>query len=131
MFRQLLLATLLSSSLWAQSSPAPANPQDSSQSPPPSSAQAQPPANPGDLAQMRRDLDLMDSMLNNMNSEITFLRDQNLQILLNTNSRMWAMLIRDLRLQLNREEQRPTRAPEPPAATRPGSDNSPTGKKPK
>ena len=37
---------------------------------------------------MRTDLDRMESLLNNMSSEITFLRDQNLQILLNTNGRI-------------------------------------------
>ena len=64
------------------------------------------PAMDDDLAQMRTDLDRMESLLNNMSSEITFLHDQNLQILLNTNARMWTMLIRDLRQQLAREEQR-------------------------
>ena len=57
-----------------------------------------------DLAQMRTDLNHMESLLNNMSSEITFLRDQNLQILLNSNARMWTILIRDLRLQIDREE---------------------------
>jgi hypothetical protein len=41
-----------------------------------------------------------------MSSEIEFLHDQNLQILLRTNSRMWTMLIQDLRKQIAREEQR-------------------------
>ena len=58
------------------------------------------------LTQMRTDLGHMESLLNNMSSEITFLRDQNLQILLNTNARMWTILIRDLRLQIDREEER-------------------------
>jgi hypothetical protein len=55
---------------------------------------------------MRTDLNHMESLLNNMSSEITFLRDQNLQILLNSNARMWTILIHDLRLQIDREEQR-------------------------
>jgi hypothetical protein len=55
---------------------------------------------------MRTDLNHMESLLNNMSSEITFLRDQNLQILLNSNARMWTILIRDLRLQIDREERR-------------------------
>ena len=50
-----------------------------------------------DVAQMRTDLDRMESLLGNMSSEIEFLRDQNLQILLRTNAQMWTMLIRDLR----------------------------------
>jgi hypothetical protein len=63
------------------------------------------PATPGDdLAQMRTDLDRMESLLGNMSSEIEFLRDQNLQILLRTNAQMWTMLIRDLRRQVDREE---------------------------
>jgi hypothetical protein len=63
------------------------------------------PAAPGDdLAQMRTDLDRMESLLGNMSSEIEFLRDQNLQILLRTNAQMWTMLIRDLRRQVDREE---------------------------
>ena len=50
----------------------------------------------------------------NMTSEILFLRDQNLQILLRTNSQMWTMLIRDMREQIAREEQRRA-APTQPA----------------
>lgn len=59
-----------------------------------------------DLAQMRTDLDRMESLLGNMSSEIEFLRDQNLQILLRTNAQMWIILIRDLRRQVDREERR-------------------------
>ena len=58
------------------------------------------------LQQMRADLNQMESLMNNMSSEITFLRDQNLQILLNTNVRMWTILIRNLRAQLDEEEQK-------------------------
>jgi hypothetical protein len=53
---------------------------------------------------MRADLNQMESLMNNMSSEINFLRDQNLQILLNTNVRMWTILIRDLRQQLDDEQ---------------------------
>ena len=67
----------------------------------------QPPATPdSDLAQMRTDLDRMDSLLGNMSSEIEFLRDQNLQILLRTNAQMWRMLISVMRRQVDREERR-------------------------
>jgi hypothetical protein len=67
---------------------------------------------------MRTDLNHMESLLNNMSSEITFLRDQNLQILLNSNARMWTILIRDLRLQIDREEQCRTGKKTPAAAER-------------
>ena len=70
------------------------------------SAVQQPPAvSNADLARMRTDLDRMESLLGNMSSEVEFLRDQNLQILLRTNVQMWTILIRDLRRQMDREEQ--------------------------
>jgi hypothetical protein len=78
---------------------------------PPPSPSAAPPADR--VQQMRSDLNQMESLMNNMQSEINFLRDQNLQILLNTNVRMWTILIRDLRMQLNDEEQRRTLVPSP------------------
>ena len=92
---------------------------------PPAPAQATPSTSspaPDRIQQMRADLNQMESLMNNMQSEINFLRDQNLQILLNTNVRMWTILIRDLRRQLDdQEQQRPTcessptkpKAPEP------------------
>jgi len=58
--------------------------------------------------QMRADLNQMESLMNNMQGEINFVRDQNLQILLNTNVRMWTILIRDLRRQLDEEQRRPS-----------------------
>ena len=71
-------------------------------------------ATPSDeLAQMRTDLDRMESLLGNMSSEIEFLRDQNLQILLRSNAQMWLILIRDLRGQIDREEQQRSRVPQP------------------
>jgi len=57
------------------------------------------------LSQMRADLNRLESLNLNMSSEIEFLRDQNLQILLRTNSQMWTVLIHDLRRQIEREEQ--------------------------
>jgi len=69
------------------------------------SAQPSPPQAGDDLAQIRDDLNKMDSLNLNMSSEIEFLHDQNLQILLRTNSQMWTVLIRDLRRQLARQEQ--------------------------
>jgi hypothetical protein len=62
---------------------------------------------------MRDDLNKMESLNMNMSSEIEFLHDQNLQILLRTNSQMWTILIRDLQRQLSHEEQQ--RATMPPA----------------
>jgi len=95
---------------------------------PPSTTPNQPatslaaPACAGDRSQqMRADLNQMESLMGNMQSEINFLRDQNLQILLNTNVRMWTILIRDLRSQLEAEEQRCATAPalSQPHATHP------------
>lgn len=59
-----------------------------------------------ELSQVRDDLNKMESLNMNMSSEIEFLHDQNLQILLRTNSQMWTILIRDMRRQLQQEEQR-------------------------
>ena len=56
----------------------------------------------------------------NMSSEIEFLRDQNLQILLRTNSQMWTILIRDLRLRIERDEQHRLAPPQAPVARNPG-----------
>ena len=84
-------------------------------SPPSASALFFAPAPPLDrIQQMRADLNQMESLMNNMSSEITFLRDQNLQILLNTNVRMWTILIRDLRRQLDEEQSPGLRPLEPP-----------------
>ena len=58
------------------------------------------------LAQMRDDLNKLDSLNTNMSAEIEFLRDQNLQILLRTNVQMWRIMIQDLRRQVEQEEQR-------------------------
>ena len=122
--RQMLFLLLLSSTLWAQSAggqPSPSAQDGQRQAD--TAGQAATRSSPGeandDLAQMRADLNHMEGLLNNMSSEITFLRDQNLQILLNSNARMWTILIRDLRLQIDREEQRRS-GQRPPAAERPG-----------
>ncbi len=99
MLRKMTLLLALSANLFGQQ-PAPTPPN------PPSSNRVQ---------QMRADLNQMESLMNNMQSEINFLRDQNLQILLNTNVRMWTILIRDLRAQLDEEERRgPLPAPVSP-----------------
>ena len=68
---------------------------------------------------MRDDLNKLESLNLNMSSEIEFLHDQNLQILLRTNVQMWTILIRDLRQQVARQEQRqaapPPQRPEKPS----------------
>jgi TolA-binding protein len=96
---------------WAQSA---STPPGATAQGPQSQSGASPQTPPGDdLAQMRADLNQMDSLLGNMSSEIEFLRDQNLQILLRTNARMWTILIRDLRKQVDREEQQRNRGRQP------------------
>jgi hypothetical protein len=97
---RIALALLLTQTLFAQ--------QPSAPPPPP-----QPPPSTDHVEQMRADLNQMESLMNNMQSEINFLRDQNLQILLNTNVRMWTILIRDLRRQLDDEQQHRSAAPVP------------------
>lgn len=85
------------------------------QTSPPSVVQQPSPRTDDGLAQVRDDLNKMDSLNMNMSSEIEFLHDQNLQILLRTNSQMWTILIRDLRRQMQAEEQHRNAAP-PPAS---------------
>ena len=103
----LMLLAMLAASEAQTAAPAPSLP-------PPSGQTAS--AQPGDeLAQMRDDLNKLESLNLNMSSEIEFLRDQNLQILLRTNSQMWTVLIRDLRRQIDREERRRSMMPQPPA----------------
>jgi len=70
-----------------------------------SQAQSQPPQQASDpLAEMRADLNRLDSLNSVMSSQVEFLHDQNLQMLLRNNSQMWAVLIRELRRQIDREE---------------------------
>ncbi len=110
MLKLVLTAMLLTSALFAQVASDPTNPPAT----PPTVTQTQvtPAAQPtDDLSRMSLDLDHMDGLLNNMSSEIEFLHDQNLQILLRTNAQMWTMLLRDMRQQLARERQRQAIAP--------------------
>lgn len=109
----LLLHLALPALGMAQTAPAPAVPSPSAQTTSPQ---------PGDeLTQMRDDLNRLESLNLNMSSEIEFLRDQNLQILLRTNSQMWTVLIRDLRRQIDREEQRRSTMPRPPSGQSSGA----------
>ena len=106
--KQIFFVALLSSALLAQNpAGAGAQPQASTSASP--AGQQSSPATNDPLAQMRDDLNRLESLNLNMSSEIEFLHDQNLQILLRTNSQMWTVLIRDLRRQIEREEQ--TRSP--------------------
>lgn len=77
----------------------------------PAQSSVQPPStmqSDGNSSQIRDDLNKMESLNLNMSSEIEFLHDQNLQILLRTNSQMWTILIRDMRRQLQEQERRST-----------------------
>lgn len=109
--RQIAFLFLLSSALLAQDSSSQRRPEDQASNPaasgPAQVSMRQPTAPAGDeLARMRDDLNKLESLNMNMTSEILFLRDQNLQVLLRTNSQMWTILIRDMREQIEREEQR-------------------------
>ena len=57
--------------------------------------------------QMELDLNQMESLLNNMAAQVSFIRDTNMSILLNTNVQLWSVLIRDLRLQLQEQQRHP------------------------
>ena len=103
---------MISCATWAQSPSTPPGATAQGQQAP-SGASPQTTAPGDDLAQMRTDLDRMESLLGNMSSEIEFLRDQNLQILLRSNAQMWIILIRDLRKQVDREEQQRNRGRQP------------------
>src|ERR1700733_1024856 len=113
--RRVVFLLLFSLPLLAQNSGATLPPSGVGQSPQSQPTTQMAPAQAGnsDLAQMRDDLNKMESLNLNMSSEIEFLHDQNLQILLRTNSQMWTILIRDLQRQLSHEEQQ--RAMMPPA----------------
>jgi len=122
--RQIIFVLLLSSALRAQSSSdqrgAGNQASNHAASGPAQTSVEQPTAAANDeLARMRDDLNKLESLNLNMSSEIEFLRDQNLQILLRTNSQMWTILIRDMRQQIDREERRRA-APQPsPASPKP------------
>ena len=73
---------------------------------------ATPPADPA--RQMELDLNQMESLLNNMAAQVSFVRDTNMSILLNTNVQLWSVLIRDLRLQMQQQQRgsRPNTSPQ-------------------
>ena len=67
-------------------------------------ASSTPGPRPDPAQQMKIDLDQMDSLLNNMATQTSFIRDTNMSILLNTNVRLWSLLLRDLRLQVEAQQ---------------------------
>lgn len=69
----------------------------------PAAAQAQTPAADSG-SHIQRDLDEMESLLNNMATQTSFIRDTNMSILLNTNVRLWSILLRDLRIQVDAQQ---------------------------
>ena len=81
---------------WAQATEPKAQQPAPAQNPAATATQA-PPSRPDAAQQMRVDLDQMESLLNNMATQTSFIRDTNMSILLNTNVRLWSILIRDLR----------------------------------
>jgi hypothetical protein len=70
----------------------------------PPAATANPSSPPDPAHQMQLDLDQMDSLVNNMAAQVSFIRDTNMSILLNTNVRLWTVLIRDLRMQVQEQQ---------------------------
>jgi hypothetical protein len=111
--RNMIFALLVSSVLMGQSPVTPSGVSNQGSSPR-AGAPQQTSSSDSELAQMRHDLSIMESLNNNMSSEIEFLHDQNLQILLRTNAQMWSILIRDLHQQIDREEGRRSSYPAQP-----------------
>ncbi len=118
-FVMALLAMLMSVAAWGQTA-APTPQQPAAAQNAAGAAGANPGLRPDPAQQMKMDLDQMDSLLNNMATQTSFIRDTNMSILLNTNVRLWSMLLRDLRLQVE-EQQRQAGAAQPhkPTSTSP------------
>ncbi len=95
-----VLMALAASAQTADRNPQPSSPQQN----PPQEAAANPPSPPDPAHQMQLDLDQMDSLVNNMATQVSFIRDTNMSILLNTNVRLWTVLIRDLRMQVQEQQ---------------------------
>ena len=93
---------------------APQNPQPSSTPNATNSVPSAPAVQPDPAKQMQLDLDQMDSLVNNMATQVSFIRDTNMSILLNTNVRLWTVLIRDLRLQMQEQQKGLRPAVSPP-----------------
>lgn len=107
----ILLALVMASAASAQT--ADRNPQESSPQQNPTAGTSSASAAPDPAHQMQLDLNQMESLLNNMAAQVSFIRDTNMSILLNTNVQLWSVLIRDLRLQLQEQQRvRPAANPE-------------------
>lgn len=112
--RQIILVFTLTSALLAQNAAGPraAGPAAPNYgAPAQATTQPNPASQQDELARMRDDLNKLESLNLNMSSEIEFLNNQNLQILLRTNVQMWRIVIADLRRQIAREEQYRTTPP--------------------
>jgi hypothetical protein len=70
----------------------------------PPAASPNPALRPDPARQMEQDMNEMESLLNNMAAETTFVKDTNMQILLNTNYRLWSILLRDLRMHMEQQK---------------------------
>ena len=102
-------AMLLSCAAWAQSTlPAQSGALPAQQAT--TTAPAADATTPDPAAQMQRDLDQLESLLNNMATQTSFIHDTNMSILLNTNVRLWSILLRDLRMQVD-AQQKAARSP--------------------
>ncbi|MFZ0705844.1 MAG: hypothetical protein WAM71_09610 [Candidatus Korobacteraceae bacterium] len=97
----LIVLSVSGAMAWAQT--AEQNPQASPapNAPAPGAAAA---VRPDPAKQMQLDLDQMESLVNNMAAQVSFIRDTNMSILLNTNVRLWTVLIRDLRMQMQEQQ---------------------------
>ena len=80
------------------------NPQQPSPQQNPAPAATATASSPDPARQMQLDLDQMESLLNNMSAQVNFIRDTNMSILLQTNVRLWSVLIRDLRMQMQEQQ---------------------------
>ena len=79
---------------------------------PTQSTQPEAAVRPNPAQQMQLDLNQMESLLSNMSAQVNFVRDTNMSILLNTNVRLWSVLLRDLRLQLEEQQRERSAAPD-------------------
>lgn len=105
MYRVGIVFLAMLMALAANAQTADRNPQPSSPQQTPAGGTTASPSPPPDPArQMQIDLDQMESMVNNMAAQVSFIHDTNMSILLNTNVRLWSVLIHDLRLQLQQQQ---------------------------
>ena len=109
-----LLAVLIAHVPFTAYAQTPPNPQQAASAQTTTPATAVPEPRPDSARQMQLDLDQMEGLLNNMAAQVNFIRDTNMSILLNTNVRLWSVLLRDLRLQLQEQQKQARPAPAAP-----------------